>query len=74
VIDRVPRLQVAGAEAKERFRNIQLACRAHAHEHGIDDPAYADWHWPTGSLRSMTISTMMSLRPVKPGRPRENRR
>jgi phosphoketolase len=47
VIDRVPRLRVAGAEAKERFRNMQIACRAHAHEHGIDDPAFADWHWPT---------------------------
>ena len=46
VIDRVPRLRVAGAEAKERFRNTQIRCRDYAHEHGIDDPAFADWHWP----------------------------
>jgi xylulose-5-phosphate/fructose-6-phosphate phosphoketolase len=46
VIDRVPRLRAAGAEAKERFRNMQIRCRDHAHAHGIDDPAFADWHWP----------------------------
>ena len=28
VIDRVPRLRSAGAHAKERFRNRQIACRA----------------------------------------------
>ena len=27
VIDRVPRLQVAGAHAKEKFRNMQIECR-----------------------------------------------
>ena len=46
VIDRVPRLRTAGAHAKERFRNGQLACRAHAHEHGVDPPDIVGWRWP----------------------------
>ena len=48
-IDRVPRLRVAGAHAKERFRNRQIACRIHAHEHGIDPPEIVGWRWPAGS-------------------------
>jgi phosphoketolase len=46
VIDRVPRLRTVGAHARERFRNRQLECRAHAHEHGIDPPELAGWRWP----------------------------
>ena len=46
VIDRVPKLQAIGAHAKEKFRNLQIACRRYAHEHGIDDPQFADWRWP----------------------------
>jgi xylulose-5-phosphate/fructose-6-phosphate phosphoketolase len=46
VIDRVPRLRGRGAHAKERFRNRQLACRAHAHEHGVDPPEIVGWRWP----------------------------
>jgi len=45
-IDRVPRLQVAGAHVKEKMRNLQIECRNHAHEHGIDRPAERDWKWP----------------------------
>jgi acetate kinase len=45
VIDRVPRLRAVGAHAKERFRNRQLECRAHAHEHGIDPPEIVGWRW-----------------------------
>jgi acetate kinase len=45
VIDRVPRLRSAGAHAKERFRNRQIACRAHAHEHGVDPPEIVGWRW-----------------------------
>ncbi|HTP25241.1 MAG TPA: phosphoketolase family protein [Anaeromyxobacteraceae bacterium] len=45
VIDRVPRLRVAGAHAKERFRNEQIACRNYAHEHGVDRPDIVDWLW-----------------------------
>ena len=46
-IDRVPRLQVAGAHVKEQLRNLQIECRNHAHEHGIDRPAERDWRWPS---------------------------
>ena len=46
VIDRVEKIRVAGAHAKERFRNQQLACRHYAHEHGIDLPEAAAWRWP----------------------------
>ncbi len=46
VIDRVPRLQVAGAHAKERFRNLQIECRNYAYEHGVDQPEAANWKWP----------------------------
>jgi xylulose-5-phosphate/fructose-6-phosphate phosphoketolase len=46
VIDRVPRLRTAGAHAKERFRNRQLECRAHAHEHGVDPKEIVGWRWP----------------------------
>jgi xylulose-5-phosphate/fructose-6-phosphate phosphoketolase len=45
-IDRVPRLRVAGAHAKEKFRNLQIACLHHAHEHGVDRPDQVDWKWP----------------------------
>ena len=46
VIDRVKRLQVAGAHVKEKLRDMQIACRAYAHEHGIDMPEVRDWKWP----------------------------
>lgn len=45
-IDRVPRLRVAGAHVKERLRERQLECRAHAHRHGVDEPEIRDWTWP----------------------------
>ncbi|MDH3654277.1 MAG: phosphoketolase family protein [Myxococcales bacterium] len=46
VIDRVPRLQVAGAHVKEALRDMQLDCLNHAHEHGVDRAAERDWKWP----------------------------
>lgn len=45
-IDRVPKLQVAGAHVKEKFRNEQIACRNYAHEYGVDKPEVANWTWP----------------------------
>ncbi len=45
-IDRVPRLQTTGAHAKEKFRNMQIACRRYAHEHGTDRPDVVEWRWP----------------------------
>ena len=38
VIDRVPHLKVAGAHAKERFRNEQIDCCNYAYAHGITNP------------------------------------
>ena len=46
VINRVPRLQVAGAHVKEMLRNMQIDCRTYAYEHGIDKPEMANWAWP----------------------------
>jgi xylulose-5-phosphate/fructose-6-phosphate phosphoketolase len=46
VINRVPKLKVAGAHAKEKFRNRQIQCRNYAHEHGVDQPDAANWRWP----------------------------
>jgi xylulose-5-phosphate/fructose-6-phosphate phosphoketolase len=46
VIDRVPKLQAPGAHAKEKFRNMQIACRQYAHEYGIDKPEIVEWRWP----------------------------
>ncbi len=46
VIDRVPRLQVIGSHAKEKFRNMQIECENYAYEHGIDKPEARNWVWP----------------------------
>jgi xylulose-5-phosphate/fructose-6-phosphate phosphoketolase len=46
VINRVPRLKVAGAHVKEKLRDMQIDCRHYAHEHGIDKPEERDWFWP----------------------------
>jgi xylulose-5-phosphate/fructose-6-phosphate phosphoketolase len=44
-IDRIPRLQRIGAHAKEEFRDMQIACRRHAYEHGIDSAEISAWKW-----------------------------
>jgi xylulose-5-phosphate/fructose-6-phosphate phosphoketolase len=46
VIDRVPSLRVAGAHAKEEFRNLQTDCQKYAYEFGIDKPEVDQWTWP----------------------------
>ena len=46
VIDRVAKLQATGAHAKEKFRNLQIACRQYAHEFGVDRPDVVEWRWP----------------------------
>jgi xylulose-5-phosphate/fructose-6-phosphate phosphoketolase len=46
VIDRVPRLQVAGAHVKERMRNQIIENTNYAREEGIDKPEITDWKWP----------------------------
>jgi xylulose-5-phosphate/fructose-6-phosphate phosphoketolase len=45
-INRVPRLNVAGAHSKEKFRNLQIECANYAYEHGVDKPEAANWKWP----------------------------
>jgi xylulose-5-phosphate/fructose-6-phosphate phosphoketolase len=46
VINRVPRLQVAGAHVKQKFRDMQIDCRNYSHTHGIDMPEISNWTWP----------------------------
>jgi xylulose-5-phosphate/fructose-6-phosphate phosphoketolase len=46
VINRVPRLQVAGAHVKEKLRDMQIECRHYAHTYGVDKPEVAEWTWP----------------------------
>ncbi len=46
VIDRLPRLSVAGAHVKEKLRDMQIECRHYAYKHGIDKPEVRDWIWP----------------------------
>jgi xylulose-5-phosphate/fructose-6-phosphate phosphoketolase len=41
-----PKLQKIGGHAKERFRNQQIACRAHAYTYGIDMPEITGWKFP----------------------------
>ena len=46
VIDRVPRLRVAGAHVKEKLRNMQIDCQNYAYEYGVDKPDVDQWTWP----------------------------
>ncbi|WP_026733347.1 phosphoketolase family protein [Fischerella sp. PCC 9605] len=46
VIDRVPKLKVAGAHVKEMLKDEQISCRHYAYEHGIDKPEIVNWKWP----------------------------
>jgi xylulose-5-phosphate/fructose-6-phosphate phosphoketolase len=45
-IDRIPHLKVAGAHAKEKFRDMQIECLNYAYEEGIDKPEIVNWKWP----------------------------
>jgi xylulose-5-phosphate/fructose-6-phosphate phosphoketolase len=46
VIDRVPRLRIAGAHVKEKLRNMQIDCQTYAYEYGVDKPEIDQWTWP----------------------------
>jgi len=46
-IDRIPALRVAGAHAKEEFRNLQIECQRYAYENGVDKPEVDQWTWPS---------------------------
>jgi xylulose-5-phosphate/fructose-6-phosphate phosphoketolase len=49
VIDRVPKLNVLGAHAKEWLKDQIIESVSYAHEHGTDKKGYSDWTWPFGS-------------------------
>jgi len=44
-INRVPSLKVAGAYAKEKFRDLQMEARHYAYKYGIDKPEFTHWIW-----------------------------
>ena len=44
-IDRVPRLQIAGAHVKEHMKNMILKSLSYAATEGTDPPEYAAWRW-----------------------------
>jgi xylulose-5-phosphate/fructose-6-phosphate phosphoketolase len=46
VIDRVPKLSVAGAHVKEWLKNQIIANSSYAHEYGTDRPEIIEWKWP----------------------------
>ena len=46
VIDRVPKLRVAGAHVKEWLRNQIIENSNYAFEQGIDKPEITEWKWP----------------------------
>jgi xylulose-5-phosphate/fructose-6-phosphate phosphoketolase len=46
VIDRIPRLHVAGAHVKEYLRGEQIDCQNHAFCEGIDRADITKWKWP----------------------------
>jgi xylulose-5-phosphate/fructose-6-phosphate phosphoketolase len=46
VIDRIPKLKVAGAHVKEMLKDEQISCRNYAFEYGIDRPDIVSWKWP----------------------------
>ncbi|HVN78826.1 MAG TPA: phosphoketolase family protein [Terriglobia bacterium] len=48
VIDRVPRLRVAGAHVREWLKNQIIENTNYAYEQGIDKPEFTDWKWPGG--------------------------
>jgi xylulose-5-phosphate/fructose-6-phosphate phosphoketolase len=46
VIDRVPRLQVAGAHVKEWLRDQIIENSQYARREGLDSPEITSWKWP----------------------------
>ncbi len=46
VIDRVPRLQAAGAHVKELMKNRIISSLDFASQEGYDQPEFSDWKWP----------------------------
>ena len=46
VIDRVPKLRVAGAHVKEWLKDQIIENSNYAYENGIDKPEFTNWQWP----------------------------
>ncbi len=46
VIDRVPKLRVAGAHVKEWLKDQIIEHTNYANEYGIDKPEITEWKWP----------------------------
>jgi len=46
VIDRVPKLRVAGAHVKEWLKNQIIENTNYAYQQGIDKPEFTEWKWP----------------------------
>ncbi len=55
VIDRVPRLQVAGAHVKEQMRNQIIENSQYAREQGLDKPEITEWKWPDQVSQRLTL-------------------
>jgi xylulose-5-phosphate/fructose-6-phosphate phosphoketolase len=51
IIDRVPSLGSRAATLRQHMTDARLAARAYTREHGEDDPAIANWTWPTAPDR-----------------------
>ncbi len=45
VIDRIPRLAVAGAHVRQALLAAQQACLEHAHQEGVDPDHLSQWQW-----------------------------
>jgi xylulose-5-phosphate/fructose-6-phosphate phosphoketolase len=45
-IDRIPRLHIRGARAREALLNKRIACQRYGFEFGVDPPELANWQWP----------------------------
>jgi len=57
VIDRVPKLRVTGAHAKEWFKEQIIENTLYAHRFGMDKPEFSNWRWPSPeSLGKITPS------------------
>jgi xylulose-5-phosphate/fructose-6-phosphate phosphoketolase len=46
VIDRVPKLRVAGAHVKEWLKDQIIENTNYAYQHGVDRPEITGWKWP----------------------------
>jgi xylulose-5-phosphate/fructose-6-phosphate phosphoketolase len=49
VIDRVPTLGTRAAELRQKMADARLEARRHTREYGEDDPAIAEWTWPSAA-------------------------